>query len=120
MFIGWNIPAKKWLKKGLKPLRIYFHSAVNVGMERLRKVPYTLMAANEIAPENERSNVFTRKAPFHYGWDTHFDVLKITSIRYVVCYKIWKIKVTKSEKITDCLLLCITNIIFALHNNCSK
>jgi len=69
MFIGWNIPAKKWLKKGRNSLRIYFHSAVNVGMEKLRKVHYTLMAANEIAPENERSNVFTRKAPFHYGWD---------------------------------------------------
>lgn len=69
MFIGWNIPAKKWLKKGSNSLRIYFHSAVNVGMEKLRKVPYTLMAANEIAPENERSNIFTRKAPFHYGWD---------------------------------------------------
>jgi beta-mannosidase len=38
-------------------------------MEKLRKVPYTLMAANERAPESERSNVFTRKAPFHYGWD---------------------------------------------------
>ena len=52
MFIGWNIPAKKWLKNGRNSLRIYFHSAVNVGMEKLRKVPYTLMAANEIAPEN--------------------------------------------------------------------
>ena len=69
MFIGWTVPVKTVIKKGQNTLRIYFHSAVNVGMEKLRKVPYTLMAANEIAPENERSNVFTRKAPFHYGWD---------------------------------------------------
>jgi beta-mannosidase len=69
MFIGWTIPVKDILKNGTNTLRIYFHSAVNVGMEKLRKVPYTLMAINEIAPENERTNVFTRKAPFHYGWD---------------------------------------------------
>ncbi|MCB9013637.1 MAG: glycoside hydrolase family 2 protein [Bacteroidales bacterium] len=69
MFIDWNIPAKNFLHKGENKLRVYFHSAVNTGMEKLRKVPYTLMATNEIAPENERSNVFTRKAPFHYGWD---------------------------------------------------
>jgi beta-mannosidase len=69
MFIGWNIPVKNVVKSGRNELRIYFHSAVTVGMEKLRKVPYTLMAANELAPENERTNVFTRKAPFHYGWD---------------------------------------------------
>lgn len=69
MFIAWDIPAKKLVKPGENKLRIYFHSAVNVGMKKLNKVPYVLMAANELAPENERSNVFTRKAPFHYGWD---------------------------------------------------
>jgi beta-mannosidase len=69
MFVGHTVAAKKYLKPGENKLRIYFHSAVNVGMEKLKKVPYLIMAANEIAPENERSNVFTRKAPFHYGWD---------------------------------------------------
>jgi len=69
MFIAYEIPIKTNIKIGSNSLRVYFHSAVNLGMEKLRKVPYTLMAANEIAPENERSNVFTRKAPFHYGWD---------------------------------------------------
>jgi len=69
MFIGWTAPVKDFIKTGENSLRIYFHSAVRVGLEKLRKVPYTLMAANELAPENERTNVFTRKAPFHYGWD---------------------------------------------------
>jgi len=69
MFLGWTVPVKKVVKPGENHLRIYFHSAVNVGIEKLKKVPYVIMAANEIAPENERSNVFTRKAPFHYGWD---------------------------------------------------
>ncbi len=69
MFISWTIPVKKLVKQGENTLRVYFHSAVNVGMEKLKKVPYVIMAANELATENERSNVFTRKAPFHYGWD---------------------------------------------------
>ena len=95
MFIDWTIPAKKFLKQGQNKLRIYFHSAVTVGMEKLRKVPYTLMAANEIAPENERSNVFTRKAPFHYGWDW--------GPRLVTCgvWKPIKIKAWNTLKLDD-------------------
>ena len=69
MFISYSAPVKKYLEKGQNFLRIFFHSAVKVGMEKLKKVPYTIMAANENAPENERTNVYTRKAPFHYGWD---------------------------------------------------
>ena len=69
MFLGWTVPVRNVVKPGENHLRIYFRSAVNVGMEKLKKVSYLIMAANEIAPENERSNVFTRKAPFHYGWD---------------------------------------------------
>ncbi len=69
MFVAWEVPAKRYLKKGENQLRIYFHSAVNTGMKKLKNVPYLIMAANELAPENERTNVFTRKAPFHYGWD---------------------------------------------------
>ncbi len=69
MFVGYTFPVKELSHTGENLLRIYFHSAVNIGMEKLKKVPYLIMAANELAPENERSNVFTRKAPFHYGWD---------------------------------------------------
>lgn len=69
MFLAYTVPAKKFLKQGENTLRVYFHSAVKVGMEKLKKVPYLIMAANELAPEDERTNVFTRKAPFHYGWD---------------------------------------------------
>src|SRR5690554_4949773 len=38
-------------------------------MEKLKQLDYIIPAVNEQAPEGERSNVFTRKAPFHYGWD---------------------------------------------------
>ncbi len=68
MFIAYVVPCKSLLKDKNK-LRVKFISARNIGMAKLKQLPYTLMAANEIAPENERTNVFTRKAPFHYGWD---------------------------------------------------
>ena len=69
MFLARTVPVRSYLKNGENILRIYFRSAVNAGMEKLRKVPYTLVANNELAPEDMRTNVFTRKAPFHYGWD---------------------------------------------------
>ncbi len=69
MFLGWSVDVKPYLETGNNELRIVFHSPVNKGMEKLTKLDYLLPAANEQAPENERTNVFTRKAPFHYGWD---------------------------------------------------
>jgi beta-mannosidase len=69
MFAGHTIDCKSFLREGENELRIYFHSPVVKGMEKLRKIDYLLPAANEQAPVGERTNVFTRKAPFHYGWD---------------------------------------------------
>ena len=95
MFISWETPVKDVLRKGANELRIYFHSAVKIGMEKLSKVPFTLMAANELAPENERTNVYTRKAPFHYGWDW--------GPRLVTC-GVWrpaKLILWNNERLTD-------------------
>ena len=69
MFVAWQVPVGGLLQPGENELRVYFHSPVNVGMEKLRQLPYLLKATNEQAPEDERTNIFTRKAPFHYGWD---------------------------------------------------
>lgn len=69
MFVGWSVDVKEYLKEGTNTLRIYFHSPVKEGMKKLKRLDYLLPAINEQAPEGERTNVFTRKAPFHYGWD---------------------------------------------------
>jgi beta-mannosidase len=69
MFVGHRLDCRPYLHAGNNELVIYFHSAVKKGMEKLVKLDYLLPAANEQAPVGERSNVFTRKAPFHYGWD---------------------------------------------------
>jgi beta-mannosidase len=69
MFVGWEVNVKEYLSKGENELQIYFHSPVTRGMEKLQQLDYTIPAINEQAPEGEKTNVFTRKAPFHYGWD---------------------------------------------------
>jgi beta-mannosidase len=69
MFVGWNVDVKDVIVEGENDLRILFHSPVNKGMEKLRQVDYYIPAVNEQAPMDKRTSVFTRKAPFHYGWD---------------------------------------------------
>lgn len=69
MFLAWEVDVKNEIKSGENELLIYFHSPVKRGMEKLQQLDYLLPAANEQAPEGEQTNIFTRKAPFHYGWD---------------------------------------------------
>ncbi|PWD98938.1 beta-mannosidase [Marinilabilia rubra] len=69
MFVGYNVNVKDLLVAGENQLRVYFHSPVDSGMKKLNQLDYLLPATNEQAPEDEKTNVFTRKAPFHYGWD---------------------------------------------------
>ncbi len=69
MFIAHRIDVKNYLKAGENELRVVFHSPVEKGMEKLNQLNYLLPATNEQAPEGERTNIFTRKAPFHFGWD---------------------------------------------------
>jgi len=60
MFRKWEIPVKQNLKIGDNLLQIKFKSAVNVGKELAKKVPFTI-------PESPRS--FVRKAQYQFGWD---------------------------------------------------
>ncbi|GAA5090886.1 glycoside hydrolase family 2 TIM barrel-domain containing protein [Chryseobacterium ginsengisoli] len=60
MFRKWEIPVKQYLKNGDNLLQIKFKSAVNVGKELAKKVPFTM-------PESPRS--FVRKAQYQFGWD---------------------------------------------------
>jgi len=69
MFVCYTADCKKLLKAGKNELKIYFRSPVKQGLKKLKKLDYTLQAANEQAPDSLRTNVYTRKAPFHFGWD---------------------------------------------------
>ncbi len=69
MFIPWERDCRKFLKEGTNQLRVIFKSPVKTGMAKLKKLGYPLIATNEQAPDDRKTNVFTRKAPFHFGWD---------------------------------------------------
>ena len=69
MFVGWKVDCKQYLHEGENDLHILFNSPVREGMRKLEKLDYLIPSTNEQAPPGKRTSVFTRKAPFHYGWD---------------------------------------------------
>lgn len=60
MFRKWEVPVKSYLKAGNNLLQVNFRSAVNVGKELAKKIPFAM-------PESPRS--FVRKAQYQFGWD---------------------------------------------------
>ena len=75
MFIGKNIPIKDLVKIGDNELEIKFKSPINVGIEKFDKLDYQLPEnANDLSeigkvPGNKKVGIFTRKAPYSFGWD---------------------------------------------------
>ncbi len=69
MFVPYMLDVTSFLVKGENHLEVYFHSPVKRGMEKAKALGYKLQIGNEKAPDSLQTRVFTRKAPFHYGWD---------------------------------------------------
>jgi len=73
MFRSWQTDLKPFLKVGKNILEIEFASPVSVGLEKLDENGYGLPAVNDLSEIGElgdkKISVFTRKAPYHYGWD---------------------------------------------------
>ena len=73
MFREWTVDVKKYVKEGENILRIYFHSPINIGLEKLKKFGFDLPATNDQSENGglgeKKVSIFTRKAGYHYGWD---------------------------------------------------
>jgi beta-mannosidase len=73
MFREWKVDVKELLLLEKNILEIEFISPVNIGLEKLEALGYGLPAANDLSELGElgdkKVSVFTRKAPYHYGWD---------------------------------------------------
>jgi len=70
MFIGHEIDiTSNLIYNQENELQIYFESPIKVEKKRLQQLGYLPLCLNEYAPKPERTRVFSRKAPFHYGWD---------------------------------------------------
>jgi beta-mannosidase len=67
MFVAWTVDVKANLKAGNNTLRIYFHSPINRVMQQYESSPIRYPASNDVG--EKKVSIFTRKAPYHYGWD---------------------------------------------------
>jgi beta-mannosidase len=67
MFRAWSATIKEYLKIGLNELFIYFHSPIKVTLPKYENSKYVYPAENE--HHEKKLSVFTRKAPYHFGWD---------------------------------------------------
>ena len=67
MFVGYRVPVKPLLRCGENHLRVYFHSPVKQTLPQWQSNGFNYPADND--HRAERLSVFTRKAPYSYGWD---------------------------------------------------
>ncbi|MDE6451108.1 MAG: hypothetical protein K2L23_02235 [Odoribacter sp.] len=67
MFVGYEYPVKHLLREGENRLHIYFHSPIRQVLPQWRSNGFNYPADND--HRAERLSVFTRKAPYSYGWD---------------------------------------------------
>ena len=79
MFVGYRIPVKRNLRKGENKLLVRFRSPIREVMPQWETNGFDYPAANDHYPQ--KLSVFTRKAPYSYGWDW--------GIRMVTC-GIWR------------------------------
>lgn len=73
MFRRWKSDITRNLVKGRNELRVCFRSPTNKGLELLKKQGFQLPADNDQSEngglDSSKVSIFTRKAPYHYGWD---------------------------------------------------
>lgn len=73
MFRKWEVDVSNYLISGENKLIVRLHSPVKKGIELLNQNKYPLPAVNDQSEigglGDQKISVFTRKAPYHYGWD---------------------------------------------------
>ncbi|MBP9507634.1 MAG: glycoside hydrolase family 2 protein [Bacteroides sp.] len=67
MFVGYSIPIKSVLRKGENRLHVYFHSPIKQTLPQQASNGFDYPADND--HHEKHLSVFTRKAPYSYGWD---------------------------------------------------
>ena len=67
MFLQHRIPVKGLLKADSNELRIYFQSALTAAMAAVQSNPLRLPAVSDA--DTLPTSPYSRKAPFHFGWD---------------------------------------------------
>lgn len=67
MFTGHVVDVKPVLREGLNRLHIYFHSPVRQTLPQWESTGFNYPADND--HHEKKLSIYTRKAPYSYGWD---------------------------------------------------
>ncbi|ELR72155.1 Beta-mannosidase [Fulvivirga imtechensis AK7] len=67
MFVEWRENCKQWLKPGMNEIHVHFHSPIKATMPLYQQAGFTYPAGND--KTEEKLSVYSRKAPYHFGWD---------------------------------------------------
>jgi beta-mannosidase len=67
MFVGYSSPVKQVLRVGENKLNIYFHSPITSVLPQWASNGFDYPADNDHL--DKKLSIFTRKAPYSYGWD---------------------------------------------------
>ncbi len=67
MFVGHSLSVKEVLRKGENRLQVYFHSPIKQALPQLETDGFAYPADNDHS--DTRVSIYTRKAPYSYGWD---------------------------------------------------
>ena len=67
MFLEWRIDVRGKLRADQNTLRVDFRNTYNEGLKALEKYPMSLPADNDKG--EKKTSIFTRKAPYNFGWD---------------------------------------------------
>lgn len=67
MFVGYDIQVKELLHEGENHLQVYFHSPIKQTLPQLETDGFSYPADNDHS--EQRVSIYSRKAPYSYGWD---------------------------------------------------
>lgn len=68
MFRSWQVDVESIIRSGENKLRIYFHSPIKKTEPIYDNLGYTIpVSSNDQA--DKKLSIFSRKAPYHFGWD---------------------------------------------------
>lgn len=67
MFVGYTLPVKDVLRKGENRLQIFFHSPIKQTLPQWETNGFDYPADNDHS--GKRVSIYSRKAPYSYGWD---------------------------------------------------
>lgn len=67
MFVGYELPVKDVLREGENRLQVYFHSPIKQALPQWETDGFEYPADNDHS--KTRVSIYSRKAPYSYGWD---------------------------------------------------